>query len=243
MSKLKDEDLKILDVKKPKENYIVVHENLPLIPSFLVIIASPSSGKGVLLVNFLYRFYKDIFDSIYWCSPTLNVDNTMKSSLAKDETVIKVSDSEDLRNIDKIIKFIIEEQEQKYNDGEELENVLLVLDDCISFVKNKELEKLCTVYRHLKITIWISIQKMRLLTTTLRTCASDTIVFELSKNQLKQFLEEYDTYGNIEQFYDKCCTKPFNWMRLKKGDIWHGSPEGIVKVYDKLTRNTNKDYL
>lgn len=242
MNKLKDEDLKILDVKKEKENYIIVHDYLPRVPSFLNIIASPSSGKGVLLLNFLYRFYANIFSEIYWCSPTLSTDNTMQTSIAKDETIIKITDPDDLKNIDKVIQFIIEQQKEKYEEGEELENILIVLDDCISFVKNKQLEALCTLYRHYKITVWVSIQKLKLLSTTLRTCASDTIVFELSKNQLKAFLEEYDIYNNIEHFYKMCCTKPFNWMRLQKGNIYHGSPDGIVKVYDKLERFTNDKY-
>ena len=99
------------------------------------------------------------------------------------------------------------------------------------------------MYRHYRITVWISIQKMKLLNNTIRSCASDIITFEISNKQLKTFLEEFDNYNNVEYFYNKCCNERFNWLRLSKGNIYHGSPDFILKVYDKKTKTTHEDYI
>jgi hypothetical protein len=233
---LKDEDLKILDVKKPNHNFIEVHPNLPPIPNITLFISPPASGKTLLLINFVYRFYNDIFDEIYWCSPTINLDNTLDSSVKKDETIIKISGADELMNIDAIIKYLIESQKEKLEKDEELEHILLVLDDCISFVNGKMLLELCTIYRHLKITVWISIQKMKLLNNTIRTCASNVISFAIpNKKQREQFLDEFDSFPDIEKYYEYCTKEKYNWMRLdmRNMKIYHGSPNGIVKIYEK----------
>lgn len=234
--KINDEDLKILDVKKPMNNFIEIHPYLPSIPNITLFISPPASGKTLLLINFVYRFYKDIFDEIYWCSPTINLDNTLDSSVKKDETIIKISGAEELMQIDAIIKYIIETQKEKLDSGEPLENILIVLDDCISFVNGKMLLELCTIYRHLKITIWISIQKMKLLNNTIRTCASNVISFAIpNKKQREQFLDEYNSFPDIDKYYEDSTKQKYNWIRLdmKNMAIFHGSPDGIKKIYQK----------
>lgn len=236
VKELTDEDLKVLDVNKPKSNFIEVHPNLMSVPNFTLFISPPASGKTLLLVNMVYRFYGGVYDEIYWCSPTLTHDNTLDSSIKRDETIIKISEAEDLENINKIIKFIIESQKEKLEKGEEIENILLVLDDCISFVNGKELLKLATMYRHLRISVWISIQKLKLLNNTIRACASDVITFTISnKKQRDAFMEEFNIFPNIEEFYDECCSEKYNWMRmdLRNMKIFHGSPDGIEKIYEK----------
>ena len=236
IKKIEDEDLKILDVKKPHHNFIIVHPNLPPVPNITLFISPPASGKTLLLINFVYRFYKDIFDEIYWCSPTINLDNTLDSSVKRDETIIKISGAEELMKINGIIKYLIEEQKNKLDKDEPLEHILLVLDDCISFVNGKMLLELCTIYRHLKITVWISIQKMKLLNNTIRTCASDVITFNIpNKKQREQFLDEFDSFDSIEDYYEICTKEKYHWMRLdmRNMKIFHGSPDGIVKVYER----------
>jgi hypothetical protein len=236
VKELTDEDLKVLDVNKPKSNFIEVHQNLMSVPNFTLFISPPASGKTLLLVNMVYRFYGGVYDEIYWCSPTLTHDNTLDSSIKRDETIIKISEAEDLENINKIIKFIIESQKEKLEKGEEIENILLVLDDCISFVNGKELLKLATMYRHLRISVWISIQKLKLLNNTIRACASDVITFTISnKKQRDAFMEEFNIFPNIEEFYEECCSEKYNWMRmdLRNMKIFHGSPDGIEKIYEK----------
>ena len=236
-SKLNLVDLRILDVNKPTSNFIEIHENLPLIPSITLFISPPASGKSLLLINFLYRFYKDVFEEVFWFSPTLNMDNTLDSSVKKDETVIKISNAEDLQKIDSFITFIIESQKAKVNNGEEkLQNILIVLDDCMAFVNGRKLLELCTQYRHLRITIWISIQKVKLLNNTIRACATNVVSFAIpNKKQRDMFFEEFDSFPDIEKYYEMCTSKMYNWIRLdlKNQKMYHGGPNGIFKIYEK----------
>lgn len=230
------EDLRILDVKKPANNFLVVNPCLPSVPSCCLFISPPASGKTLLLINWVYRFYSGVFDEIWWCSPTINLDNTAKSSVHKDETIHKITEPEDLENLDHIITNLIETQKEKLAEGEELDEILLILDDCLSFVNKKALLNLCTQYRHLRITVFISIQKMKLLNNTLRTCASDVISFGIPNlAQRKMFLEEFNSFPDIEDYYEQCTNEKYNWMRmdLRNMKIYHGGPSGVELVYEK----------
>jgi len=236
MSTKKIADLRILDVHKPADNFAIVHDYLPKVPSITLFISPPASGKTLLLVNFVYRFYSGVFDEIFWCSPTLNADNTLQSSVLRDETIIKIKDPDELMNINAILRYIIESQKEKLESGEPLKNVLIILDDCISFVNGKELLSLCTMYRHLKISIWISIQKMKLLNNTIRTCASNVITFALpNKKQRDMFLEEFNSFPDIEEYYKQCTSAKYNWMHMDMREIkiFHGGPDGVEMVYER----------
>jgi hypothetical protein len=236
LKELKDEDLVILDVNKPKNNFIEVHPYLMPVPSLTLFISPPASGKTLLLVNFIYRFYEGVFDAIYWASPSLNLDNTLDSSIKRDETVVKLSSAEDLENISNIIKYIVEEQKEKLEKGEELEEILIVLDDCLSFVNSRALLVLCSLYRHLRISVFISIQKMKMLNNTIRACASNVITFNIpNRKQREAFLEEYDIFADIEKYYEESTNEKYNWMRLdlRNMAVYHGGPTGIKLVYKK----------
>jgi hypothetical protein len=240
MSKKKVEpvlDLRVLDVRKPKPNWISVNENLPSAPFNLLIISPPASGKTAILVSMVYRFYKNVFDEIYWFSPTLKLDNTLALNVREDETIIKVSDADELEKIDMYLREIMEAQQAKLDEGEDLDHVLVVLDDCLSFVNNGNmLKRLCSVYRHLKISIIVSIQKMRMLNNTLRTCCSDVISFAIpNKKQRDVFFEEYDMFPDMEQYFETCTKEKYNWIRMdfRNMALYHGSPQGITKIYQK----------
>lgn len=239
MSKKKIEpitDLRVLDVKKPKPNWVSVNENLPAASHALLIISPPASGKTALLVSWVYRFYRNVFEEIYWFSPTLKLDNTLALNVREDETIFKVSDADELEKIDMYLREIMESQQKKLDEGEDLDHILVVLDDCLSFVNGNMLKRLCSVYRHLKISIIISIQKMRMLNNTLRTCCSDVISFAIpNKKQRDVFFEEYDMFPSIETYFEECTKEKYNWIRMdfRNMALYHGSPQGIVKIYQK----------
>jgi hypothetical protein len=164
------------------------------------------------------------------------LDNTAKTSVNIDETIDKITDPDDLENLDHIITNIIETQKKKLEDGEDLDEVLLILDDCLAFVNKKALLNLCTQYRHLRITVWISIQKMKMLNNTLRTCASDIISFAIpNRKQRDMFFEEYDSFPDVEKYYEESTKVKYNYMRMNLRDmkIYHGSPDGIEMIYEK----------
>ena len=230
------DDLRILDVRKPATNYLTVNDNLPSAPFFCLCIAPPGSGKGVMAVSWIYRFYRNVFDTIYWCSPTLKMDNTLALNIARDETIIKLDTAEDLENMDSVIKNIIETQQKAKDEDEDMEEVLIVLDDCISFINSRMILKLATMYRHLRISVLVSIQKMKMLSTSLRACASDVIVFQIPNlKQRTAFFEEFSIYPDIENYYEMATEKKYCYLRmdLRNMALYKGTPEGIEKIYQK----------
>lgn len=240
MSKKKIEpitDLSVRDVKKPASNYLVVHDNLPLVPFCLVLYGVPSSGKGVWLVNALYSFYKNVFDEVYWFSSTVHVDNTMANNVAKDETIVKINEPDDLANIDMFIRNIIDEQKARKEAEEELPEILIVLDDCVSFANAKSILQLCTSYRHNRISVIISIQRLKSLSTVIRQCMSNIIAFGIPNSiQKKKFVEEFDSFPDIERHLEEATEKPFHYLHLdlKRMKLFHGGPSGMELKYSKL---------
>ena len=81
-------------------------------------------------------------------------DKTLKV-LYKDDGIIKIHDDLENGAIDTIIDTIIDEQNDLEDD--EREHKLLVLDDCLGFLKQK-LAYLCSRFRHYKISNCISSQ-------------------------------------------------------------------------------------
>ena len=114
--------------------------------------------------------------------------------------------------------------------------MLIVFDDCISFINGEKLLQLCTQFRHYKITLWISIQKVKLLKKTIRACATNVITFAIpNMKQREAFFQEFDSFVDIEKYYEYCTNKKYNWMRLdlRNQNIYHGGPNGINKIYSK----------
>jgi hypothetical protein len=104
--------------------------------------------------------YSDnVFEEIYYISPTLPLDETLKA-INEDETIIKITDDEELENLDDILKDIMKSQKDK--DDDERKHVLIVLDDMIDYLKkSKVLGNLTTKNRHLKISLIIVSQVFR----------------------------------------------------------------------------------
>ncbi len=85
-------DLKILQVKKinKADEYKNIKSPLPKPPFCLALVAPTKSGKSNLIVNLLkntYFGYDDIFKETYYISPTVNLDDTLKSISEYDDII------------------------------------------------------------------------------------------------------------------------------------------------------------
>jgi len=157
-----------LDILPPKKSNKKIE--FPQIPSplqqpaYTLILTMPTrSGKSTIVLNILKNVlmgYSDnVFEEIYYISPTLPLDETLKA-INEDETIIKITDDEELENLDDILKDIMKSQKDK--DDDERKHVLIVLDDMIDYLKkSKVLGNLTTKNRHLKISLIIVSQVFR----------------------------------------------------------------------------------
>lgn len=202
-------------------------------PPFLgVLNGSTRSGKSTMVTNFLYNpdFYKNIFENVIIISPTVLNDDTLRF-IKEDEKITKIS--ENFEFLDDILKTIVESQEDV--EKEEREDVLIILDDMLGFLKRESyLTYLCTRYRHYKISILITTQSFRAIPNIIRTNADFVILFATqNKKEYKKIEEEYGgLIPDFETRFKEATDKPYNFMyiNLKKIKVYHNF---IEKLYEK----------
>tara|TARA_R100000789_G_scaffold99989_2_gene108259 strand:- start:59 stop:751 length:693 start_codon:yes stop_codon:yes gene_type:complete len=187
-------------------------------PPFLLIIQAPVRlGKSCLIMNLIYRWYKKVFDEIIFVSPTVKNDKTLKV-LYKDDDIIKIDEDLDNGAIDDIIDNLIEEQNDL--DDDEREHKLLVLDDCLGFLKQK-LAYLCSRFRHYKISICISSQSFRSIPLICRVNSSAYILFRThNKKELSKLDEEFSgNFPNFLELYEKATKEKYSFLYLDNENI------------------------
>jgi hypothetical protein len=217
-------DLKILQVKqKQKANEFpnIIHP-LPMPPFTLALISPTKSGKSTLIVNLLKNAnfnYQEQFDEVYYISPTVAIDETLKS-IYEDDEIIKIDDEDDLKYLDDILNDIIKRQKEKPKD--EREHVLIILDDCLDYLKkSKRLDSLPSYSRHYKITIIISSQVYNALPLKLRKNCSSYIMSKIYNNKDLQNIEE-EVGANFHDFkenYDKATKEKYNFLYIDNRNI------------------------
>jgi len=225
-----EKDLTVLRVKSTQ----VDHDDglNPILPKhafLMLLVAPPKRGKSNLVMNILANenYYgecntgEDYFSEIWYFSPTCEFDNTTSSVIEKIENLIMISDPSDLSNLTSLIKNIVKDRAEKTKEYvkdkvpiHERDKALIVLDDCIGFF-TKELEVLCTRYRHFGISIIITSQQFRKIPLLCRNCCNALIFFDLgAPKELLKIEEEFGChYGEdfmdladkaIERQYDFC---------------------------------------
>ena len=224
--------LKILPVKK-MDNPKTFNVNPVLLePPFTELLIAPTkSGKSVLIVNLLLNinFYKDVFDEIYFISPTVYIDHTLKA-IAEDDEIIKIHEEEDLDKIDVILKDIIEDQRKAKMKDKDAPHILIVLDDMISYFKNNTLlDRAPAFSRHFNISFIISTQSFVGTPTKLRKNTASYIIFKLYNNaDLKQFYDEIGSqFKDFMEYYNEATEDKYNFLYVNQRDM---------KIYHNFTK-------
>jgi hypothetical protein len=217
-------DLKILQVKKlyKADEYPKIKHPLPKPPFTMALVAPTKSGKSNLIVNLLknsYFGYDDVFDEIYYISPTVGIDETLRS-INEDDDIIKIDEEDDLKYLDDILNDIVKNQKSKAK--EEREPVLIVLDDCLDYLKkSKRLDSLPSYSRHYNISIIITSQVFNALPIKLRKNASCYLIARIYNNKDLQNIEE-EIGANFSDFktnYDKATKEKYNFLFVDNRNI------------------------
>lgn len=186
-------------------------------PAFtLEIIAPTKSGKSVMILNYLKNVlmgYSDnVFDEIYYISPTLPLDATLKA-VNDDETIIKITEDEDLENLDDILKELMKSQREK--DDDEREHILIVLDDMIDYLKSsKMLGNLTTKNRHLKISLIIVSQVFNAIPVKARKNGTAYIFSNIyNQKDMNDINEEIGSnFPDFMDYYKEATKDKYNFL-------------------------------
>ena len=181
------------------------------------------SSKTTVLMNSLktrqsHGGYKGFFNNIYICSPSMERD-TKTSKLV--EEVKRDGNFYDTINNDVLTEII--DKIKDYNDSFEPEEGqtqpynLLILDDCLALLpksntKNAVFNSLCLNCRHLKLSIFITAQKLKGLSTVVRSNTDMISMFRTDNNSEKNdFMQEF---ACPEGLYQYCTSEPYSFVHI-----------------------------
>lgn len=243
-----DKKLGILEV----QNYLPelplprpIDERLPTVPGITTFIARCRSGKSNMICNFLLRpeFYEDIFDIIYYISPTAKIDKATQVYF-RDEYKDKFIIFDNVKDVDNIMKNIIEYQMEFDIHGEEGDlppRILVVLDDISGYLKRNSFVTHCySRYRHFNMTIWTSNQTCKDLPCIVRSMSTAVFLSKCGSTvERKKILDEWSEFLSGEKFMNKiwndATNEQYSWLYIKLDEVkpraFKLGPEGI-KEYD-----------
>ena len=163
---------KVYKVKdpEPSQRFEDIHENLPSMPSLLLIIGSVRSAKSNLICNLLMNpeMFKDRFDIVKVVSTTLH-------SCHKGKLLAKYFDATDTYS-DQIIEDI--KKSQSSYEATEKPTFCLCMDDVLTndFSKNNAVSFFATRFRHYIDMYIIATQSFRAVSGLIRNNATDIII-------------------------------------------------------------------
>lgn len=218
METKKNNKLKVLPVKNSsvKKEFPQIPEPLLQPPFTVCLIAPTKSGKSTVITNLLKNalmgYNDNVFSEIYYISPTIPFDKTLKS-IFDDEEIIKITDEDDLIHLDSILSELIKAQKEK--DEDEREHILIILDDCLDYLKkSKKLDSLPSYSRHFKISIILTCQVYNLVGVKFRKNVSSLIIGRIYNQKDIQNIEEEIgcNFHDFKSNYEKATEEPYSFL-------------------------------
>jgi len=218
METKKNNKLKILPVKggSSKKEFPQIPDPLLQCPFTMAMVAPTKSGKSTIIANMLKNclmgYSDNVFSEIYYISPTIAFDKTLKS-IFDDEEIIKITDEDDLIHLDSILSELIKSQKEK--DEDERENILIILDDCLDYLKkSKKLDSLPSYSRHFKISIILTCQVYNLIGVKFRKNVSGLIIGRIfNQKDIMNIEEEIGcNFLDFKDNYEKATEEPFSFL-------------------------------
>jgi len=202
---------------------------------FMVVTGKAGSGKSSFFINSIrslkqpYRVYRKIFNHIDIFIP--------KTSFASVEELFKGHNSEKIHHeLDG--EDLIELHEKIQERAEEEESTLLIIDDFSSSLKDKDIEKelfrLASNRRHLRLSIMIIQHNLLSIQPRLRKLATHLTLFKTTNLKEKEAIQEILQLNKDEQkeLYDFVfpSSEKYNFLFV---DLDEGK-DGLYKTLDKI---------
>lgn len=176
------------------------------LPTRIIITGKSNTGKSIYAKTLIY-YLADNIDKLIIISPTFE-DSPFKD-IEGDISINYEYDPE-------IIRDIIEDQKNKLNNDEELEEIVILFDDCILDINksDKYFESLFTRARHYRISPIVITQKLRNISPTCRYNVDYVCCTKIYNSLEKDII--YSEYGNVDKrnffkILDK-CTDNYNLL-------------------------------
>ena len=188
-----------------------IPENLPSKFSFTSIVSKRMSGKTNIICWLIQNHLYNKYDEILILSPTCKVDPTWQS-ISRFKNVYFLDDvsPDDLAMIFQI-------QRERSRDDKTL---LLVLDDYGNESKFiPVLEKLACTGRHWKMSVIVTVQQFKLLSSVIRNNTKNWLIGKMNKKEQDKVFEELSALideSTLRDQYLNITSKPFAFLNINE---------------------------
>lgn len=191
-----------------------------------LLIGTQGSGKTSLLINFVKKLYKKVFDRVYVFMPA-----TSRQSL--NPNIFDVLPEEQLfeeLNEETITK-VYEEVKELSEDGKK---TLIIYDDVQRALKNKfvlnSLKNIIANQRHLHVVNLILVQNFFALHKSLREIVNNVVLFKLGKSQTEKVFNEIIEIhrDKFDKIRDMVYDEKYNWLFVNVAS------QRIYKKFDEI---------
>lgn len=210
LSSKKDARFEIKKVKMDCDYRGTIPEPIPPYHSFVCVVGGVGSGKTNLIINMITNpaIYCGQFDNVYVFSPSFQ---TIKKKLGLPPEHIFKEFSLDKINEIMQEQLMLNDPEFREKGDTEKEECLIILDDCIARIKDRqvaELEQACLNRRHCFTTIILVSQRYNRIPKILRTVASHLIIFNPPNSDKDDVFKEWSNV--TKEMFNEICLFVYN---------------------------------
>lgn len=200
---------KILRMKDKFEKTNIELDKVFSVPHRLLFVARTGLGKTLTLSNYLMNPnfpYGDIWNGmdIYIFSPSISNDFKLQQIIKyKQIPQENLFHSLDEDSLNAVLEFITEQYEEALANDEKPRQSLVILDDCLAHLKDKEnggVQDLFIRGRHINCSVWTTLQHYTKCPYSCRSNSSGIIVFQTNNKQLEGLEHEHNILDNKKQF-------------------------------------------
>jgi len=218
-----DSGLKIKSGIKEKMEIKIqnINENIPHRNGFIyALCGSGGSGKSSLLLSMFKstKFYRKKYDNIYLFTPKSSFLSVEKHPFEKHN---KVFHELEIETLDEIYNELNDFKENSINEGIDIENSIIIIDDYANALKDNELtiylNKMIIKARHLSCCFLFTLQSYYLLPLILRKQITNCSIFKpKNKKEWETIADELLNLNkeNALQLNNYIFDKPYNHLDI-----------------------------
>ena len=180
---------------------ICVHDNIPVFPSYSVVVGTGGSGKTLMIVSLLEKI-KPVFKGrlVVFTSSFTNTLNESVNRL-KGKIFTTLHNDAGIDRVESILDF----QRKQKAAGHKLKPFLIIFDDFISdrvFNKKRSvITKLFAMARHYNVSVIVTSQSFKLLPAAVRKLSHYFMLYSTANTkELKSIAEECSSYMSEKDF-------------------------------------------
>jgi GTPase SAR1 family protein len=198
-----------------------------------LLIGTQGSGKTSLLINFVKKLYKKVFDRVYVFMPS-----TSRQSLNPNIFDVLPENQlfEELN--EETITQVYEEVKELSEEGKK---TLIIYDDVQRALKNKfvlnSLKNIIANQRHLHVVNLILVQNFFALHKSLREIVNNVVLFKLGKSQTEKVFNEIIEIhrDKFDKIRDLVYDEKYNWLFVNV------ATQRIYKKFDEIVFEEEDD--